>query len=40
MIVPENSDGKWLLPIRNLKQNVVVDANEKAPERKVDKNEF
>lgn len=40
LTVPENSDGKWLLPVQNLKHNVAVDANDKVPERKVDKNEF
>lgn len=36
MVVPENSDGKWLLPVRDLKKNVI----ENTSERKVNTNEF
>ncbi len=40
MIIPENSDGKWLLPIRNLKNDTIQDSRDPVPERKVNKNEF
>lgn len=40
MVVPENSGGKWLLPIRDLKKNVVPETKNNAAERNGDKNEF
>jgi hypothetical protein len=40
MIVPENSDGKWLLPVRNLKKDVIPATNNVSAERNVNKNEF
>ena len=40
MIVPENSQGKWLLPIQDLKADKVHDSRHPVPERKVDLNEF
>ncbi len=33
MIVPENSGGKWLLPVRDLKSDVRIDSSKKIPER-------
>ena len=40
MVVPENSDGKWLLPVRNLKKDVIPATNNVSAERNVNKNEF
>lgn len=36
MVVPENSDGKWLLPVRDLKNGIHKDSREVLPERKFD----
>lgn len=33
LITPENSDGKWLLPIRDLKKDVKTDSRESYEER-------
>ena len=33
LIAPENSDGKWLLPIRDLKKDVKADSRESYEER-------
>ena len=33
LIVPENSDGKWLLPIRDLKKDIKTDSRESYEER-------
>ena len=33
LIVPENSDGKWLLPIRDLKKDIRTDSRESYEER-------
>ncbi len=33
LIVPENSDGKWLLPIRDLKKDIKTDSRETYEER-------
>ena len=40
MVVPENSDGKWLLPIRDLAPDIHTDSREAVPPGKVDLNEF
>ena len=40
LVVPENSDGKWLLPIRDLKADIHLDSNKDVPERMVNKDEF
>ena len=40
MIVPENSNGKWLLPVRNLKKDVIPATNNVSAERNLNKNEF
>lgn len=40
MIVPENSQGKWLLPIQDLKADKLHDSRNDVPERKVNVNEF
>lgn len=40
MVVPENSDGKWLLPIRDLAPDIHTDSREVVPPGKVDLNEF
>lgn len=36
MVVPENSGGKWLLPVRNLKSDIRRDSREKLPEKAFD----
>jgi hypothetical protein len=33
LITPENSDGKWLFPIRDLKKDVKTDSRETYEER-------
>jgi len=40
MVVPENSEGKWLLPIRDLAPDIHVDSREAVPPGKVDLNDF
>ena len=40
MVVPENSDGKWLFPIRDLTPDIHMDSREDVPPGKVDLNEF
>jgi len=34
IVVPENSDGKWLLPIRDLKYGVKSDSRQEAPSKR------
>jgi outer membrane protein assembly factor BamD (BamD/ComL family) len=34
--VPENSNGKWLLPVKDLRYGVKSDSREEAPKRKVE----
>ena len=40
MVVPENSDGKWLLPIRDLSADIHADSREPVSPGKVDLNDF
>lgn len=40
MVVPENSDGKWLFPIRDLAPDIHTDSREVVAPGKVDLNEF
>ena len=40
MVVPENSEGKWLLPIRDLTPDIHADSREAVPPGKVDLNDF
>lgn len=40
IVVPENSDGKWLFPIRDLKSDIRRDSRESLPERKLDDDEL
>ena len=36
MVVPENSGGKWLLPVRDLRSDIRRDSREPLPERPFD----
>ena len=38
--VPENSDGKWLLPIKDLKYGIKSDSREKAPAKEKQENDL
>jgi len=37
--VPENSDGKWLLPIKDLKYGIKSDSRDEPPKKELDKND-